>query len=147
MAVGELLAGVMSTFGLGFFYFIASIPAGMALGLPGWVAAVTAWLSYTLGVVLVVAVGAPVRAWLARRFKLADEPDPDKLIWRIWKRYGLAGLALLAPVTVGSQIGALLGVSMGVKPRALLVGMSLGVAVWCAGIALAVTLGVQVVQG
>lgn len=141
------LPAILSTFGLAFFYFIAAIPAGVALNLSPLIAALTAWASYSAGVGLVIVVGAPLRNWLMRRFNISTERDPDKLIWRIWDRYGLIGLSLLAPVTVGAQIGALLGLSMGVKPRSLLIGLSLGVVVWCIGIMLAVMLGLNIVNG
>ncbi|MEZ4670996.1 MAG: small multi-drug export protein [Anaerolineae bacterium] len=141
------LPAILSTFGLAFFYFIAAIPAGVALNLSPVIAAITAWASYSAGVALVIAVGAPLRNWLMKRFNISTERDPSKLIWRIWDRYGLIGLSLLAPVTVGAQIGALLGISMGVKPRSLLIGLSLGVVVWCVGIMLAVMLGLNVIQG
>jgi Putative small multi-drug export protein len=140
------LPAILSTFGLAFFYFIAAIPAGVALNLSPLVAALTAWASYSAGVALVILVGAPVRNWLMKRFNISTERDPHKLIWRIWDRYGLIGLSLLAPVTVGAQIGALLGLSLGVKPRALFIGLSLGVIVWCVAIMLAVLLGLNVIQ-
>lgn len=139
------LPAILSTFGLAFFYFIAAIPAGVALNLSPLVAALTAWASYSAGVALVILIGAPLRNWLMKRFNISTERDPTKLIWRIWDRYGLIGLSLLAPVTVGAQIGALLGLSMGVRPRSLLVGLSLGVVVWCVGIMLAVMVGLEIV--
>ena len=140
------LPAILSTFGLAFFYFIAAIPAGVALNLSPLLAAITAWASYSAGVALVIVVGAPLRNWLMKRFNISTERDPNKLIWRIWDRYGLIGLSLLAPVTVGAQIGALLGLSMGVKPRSLLIGLSLGVVVWCVAIMLAVMLGLNVIR-
>ena len=140
------LPAILSTFGLAFFYFIAAIPAGVALNLSPLLAAIIAWASYSAGVALVIVIGAPLRNWLMNRFNISTERDPNKLIWRIWDRYGLIGLSLLAPVTVGAQIGALLGLSMGVKPRALLIGLSLGVVVWCVGIMLAVMLGLNVLK-
>ena len=141
-----MLPAIISTFGLAFFYFIAAIPAGAALQLPVSLAALTAGLSYTAGVLVVVLIGAPLRERLAKRFNISTIHDPNKLIWRVWDRYGLIGLSLLAPVTLGAQIGALLGLSLGVKPRPLVIGMGLGVAVWCVGIGTAVALGLQVVR-
>src|SRR3954468_11478864 len=134
-----MLPAIISIFGLAFLYFIAAIPAGVALQLPIWVAAVTAGLSYAAGVVVVVLIGAPLRERLAKRFNISTTHDPNKLIWRVWDRYGLIGLSLLAPVTLGSQIGALIGLSLGVKPRSLVIGMSLGIIPWCVIISLAVT--------
>ncbi|MBI1280749.1 MAG: hypothetical protein GC179_21675 [Anaerolineaceae bacterium] len=141
-----MLPAVMSTFSLAFFYFIAAIPAGAALQLPIGIAAVTAGVSYAAGVLVVVLIGAPLRERVTKRFNINTTHDPNKLIWRVWDRYGLIGLSLLAPVTIGAQIGALIGLSLGVKPRSLVLGMSLGIVPWCVGIGTAVALGLQVIR-
>ena len=141
-----MFAAIISTFSLAFFYFIAAIPAGAALQLPVWLAALTAGISYTAGVVVIVLIGAPLRERLVKRFNVSTTHDSQKLIWRVWDRYGLIGLSLLAPITLGAQIGALLGLSLGVKPRPLVIGMALGISVWCVGIGTAVALGLQVVR-
>ncbi len=142
-----MLSPIASTFGLAFVYFIGAIPAGVALGLLPVIAAITAWASYTVGVLIVALAGAPLRAWLIKRLRLSLEPDPSKLFWRIWSRYGLIGLAALAPVTVGSQTGALIGLALGAPPARLLILMSLGAAVWSAAIALLTGLGVGIISG
>ena len=141
-----MLPAIISTFGLAFFYFIAAIPAGVALQLPIWIAALTAGLSYTAGVLVVVLIGAPLRERLTKRFHINTTHDPNKLIWRVWDCYGLIGLSLLAPVTLGAQIGALIGLSLGIKPRSLVIGMSLGIVPWCVGIGVAVALGLNIVR-
>jgi hypothetical protein len=141
----DSLPALTGTFALAFFYFIGAIPAGSALGLSPFVAALVAWTSYVCGVALVVAGGVPLRNWLIKRLKLSLEPDPKQLFWRVWSRYGMTGLALLAPVTLGAQMSALLGIALGAPPLRLLVWMALGAALWSAVIALALTLGLQVV--
>jgi hypothetical protein len=141
-----LLTSVFSTFALAFFYFIGAIPAGAALGLPPFVAAVIAWASYSCGVALVALGGAPLRSSLVKRFKLSLEPDPKRLFWRVWARYGVPGLALLAPVTIGSQVGALIGLALGTPPLQLIGWMMAGAAVWSAAIALVIALGLGAIQ-
>ena len=141
-----MIPAIISTFGLAFFYFIAAIPAGAALQLPIWIAAITAGVSYAAGVIVVVLIGAPLRERITKRFNISTTHDPNKLIWRVWDRYGLIGLSLLAPVTLGAQIGALIGLSLGIKPRSLILAMSLGIIPWCVGIGVAVALGLQVVR-
>ena len=42
----------------------------------------------------------------------------------------MIGLALLAPVTTGAQIGAIIGISLNAPPRRLFVLMSLGGLLW-----------------
>jgi hypothetical protein len=142
-----MFPAIASTFGLAFFYFIGAIPAGVALGLPPAVTALTAWASYTAGVIIVALAGAPLRAWLIKRLRLSLEPDPSKLFWRIWERYGLVGLAALAPVTVGSQAAAAIGLTLGVPPARLIAFMAAGAAVWSAVIALLIGLGISAVGG
>ena len=142
-----MLPAVASTFTLAFFYFIGAVPAGTALGLPPFAAALVAWASYSCGVALVAFGGAPLRKGLIRRFRLSFEPDPKQLFWRVWARYGMPGLALLAPVTLGSQMGALIGLALGTRPLSLVGWMTVGAALWSGVIALVVTLGLSTIQG
>jgi uncharacterized membrane protein len=140
------IAALASTFGLAFFWFIGAIPAGIGLGLHPVVAAVTAWLSYMAGVVVIVVIGAPLRERLIRRFNVSLEHDQSKLFWRVWDRFGLIGLGLLAPITTGSQIGALIGLALGVQPPRLLLGMGAGVALWSVVISVLAAFGASLVR-
>jgi hypothetical protein len=130
---------------MAFFYFWASIPAGVALGLFAPLVGLTAWLSYAAGVLLVIVVGEPVRVRLARRLGGKAAENPNSLIRRAWDRFGLIGLALLAPMTTGAQIGAVIGLTLGVPARRLWLAMSLGGAVWATGLTAAIMLGARVV--
>ncbi|MCL4250486.1 MAG: hypothetical protein KJ065_20210 [Anaerolineae bacterium] len=142
----DMILAIASTFGLAFFWFIGAIPAGAGLNLALPVAALIAWISYAAGVAIIVLIGAPLRTRLIQRFNLSLEHDPQKLFWRAWDRFGLIGLGLLAPITVGSQIGALIGLALGVAPARLLAAMALGAALWSLAIALLVAIGVTIVQ-
>jgi hypothetical protein len=139
----DFIPAIVSTFGVAFFWFIGAIPAGAALQLPVAVAALTAWASYVVGVVIIIALGAPLRAALANRFNIALTHNPDQLFWRVWDRFGLWGLGLLAPVTVGSQTAALIGLALGVKPLQLLAATAAGALIWSIVIALVMSLGVS----
>jgi len=141
-----LLPKLISIFTLAFIYFWASIPAGIALGVAPIIVMLTAWASYTAGVVLVVLLGAPARAYLLKRFGGKVASNPDSFIQRAWNRFGLVGLALLAPVTTGAQIGTLIGLSLGAPPRKMIGAMALGAALWGVVITLAVVLGVAAVH-
>jgi len=142
----DTIPAIVSTFGLAFFWFIGAIPAGAALNLALPIAALTAWISYAAGVAVIVLIGAPLRERIIRRFNLSLEHDPNKLFWRAWDRFGLIGLGLLAPVTVGSQIGALIGLALGVSSLRLLIAMVVGAALWTLVIAGLVAVGVSIVQ-
>lgn len=141
-----LLSRLIGVFALAFFSFSYAILAGLALGLGPVLIAVTAWVSYTSGVVLAILLGDPIRKRLLARFggKLAS--NPQSVVRRVWDRYGLIGLSLLAPVTTGAQIGAILGLSLGVSPRRLIIGLALGGALWSILITVVAVLGVTAVQ-
>lgn len=125
-------AGFFAAFGLGFAYFIAAIPAGVAAGAAVPLACLGAWLGYGAGGLVVVLAGAPLRSWLVAKFRIPVERDPNKLVWRAWDRAGIWGLGLLAPVTIGPQVGAVLALAVGERPARIVLALSLGALPWCA---------------
>jgi hypothetical protein len=133
------LPKIASIFALAFFSFWPAIPAGLALGLSPAVVIATTTLSYSCGVVLVLMPGERLRDWVTRRWG-ARTLQPG-LIQRVWSRYGVIGLGLLAPMTVGAQIGAVLGLSSNAAPRRLLIWMALGAFGWSVLLTAAVLLG------
>lgn len=125
--------------------------------LPSAIVVLTVTLSYGCGVALVAVAGAQLRG-LIQRWRGKSEPAPDKpaapvpenrmtrLVLQVWERFGLVGLALLAPMTVGAQAGAVIGLSFGESPVRLIGAMTLGAGVWSILITLAVNLGVMAVN-
>ena len=124
------MTGICTAFGLGFLYFISAIPAGVAAHASVWLAAVAAWLGYSAGGLVVLVAGAPLRTWLSRKMKIDPKPDPTKLFWKVWHRFGLWGLGLIAPVTVGPQVTAVIALALGESPRRIQLAISLGVFPW-----------------
>jgi uncharacterized membrane protein len=140
------LPKLLSVFGVAFLSLWASIPAGLALGLSPVPIVVTSGLSYAAGVGAVAFLGKPVRDWIMRRFGEKASADPNSAIRRAWDRYGLIGLALLAPITTGAQIGAAMGMALNAPPRRLFLLMSLGGLLWAILFAAAISLGIMGVQ-
>ncbi len=124
--------GVSTAFGLGFVYFIAAIPAGAAAGASVWISALAAGLGYVAGGAVVLLAGAPLREWLVRKLKIPVERDPSKLVWRMWERGGLLGLCLIAPVTIGPQVTAVIALAVGERTPRIIAFIALGVVPWCA---------------
>ena len=124
------MSSLLTAFGLGFLYFISAIPAGVALGAPVWAAAVAAWLGYSLGGAVILLLGVPAQEWLRKKWKFSFTPDPTKLFWRIFERYGVMGLGLIAPITIGPQLTALLLLTLGIKPQKIFLAITLGVIPW-----------------
>jgi hypothetical protein len=134
------IPAIISTFALAFFYFWPSIPSGLALGLAPVVVVITTALSYIVGVALVLLLGKPVQQWLLRRFNKTVD-NPDSLLRRAWNRFGIIGLGLLAPITVGAQIGTVIGLALNAPPRKLFLSMALGAVLWSIALTIAVSLG------
>ncbi|MEO8397841.1 MAG: small multi-drug export protein, partial [Chloroflexota bacterium] len=95
---------------------------------------------------IVILAGQPLRDWIMKRFGGKVSSNPNSTIRRVWDRYGLIGLALLAPVTTGAQIGAVIGISLNAPPRRLFILMSLGGLLWGVIVAVLVSLGVAAVK-
>jgi len=139
-------SGLITALGLGFLYFIAAVPAGVAAGAPAWMAGLAAGLGYVAGAGVVLLAGAPLREWLVRKLKIPVERDPSKFVWRMWERGGLIGLCLIAPVTIGPQATAVIALAVGEKPRRILVAVALGVLPWCVIFAALTAFGFKLVD-
>lgn len=149
------LGAIATVFGWSFFSFWSAIPAGIALDLTPIIVAITVTVSYGSGAALVVIVGAPLRERIRRRMERRMEANRNEddtpnrtmqMIHNAWDRFGLIGLGLLAPMTVGSQVGAVIGLSFGAKPWRLVLALTLGAAAWAIVLTLAVVLGVVAVS-
>jgi len=138
--------GLSTAFGLGFLYFIAAIPAGVAAGAAAWLAGLAAGLGYVAGAGVVLLAGTPLREWLVRKLKIPVERDPSKLVWRMWEMGGLLGLCLIAPVTIGPQATAVIALAVGEKPRRILTAVVLGILPWCVFLAALTAFGFKLVD-
>lgn len=127
----ELIAKLLSVFILGAFELWAAIPAGLVLELNAMLVAVTAAAGAILGALAVVLLGHRLRDWLMKHHGGEKKPGGKKgFIYRVWDRFGVAGLGLLAPVLTGAPLAAALGVSLGVPARRLLLWISIGTLIW-----------------
>lgn len=128
-------------FGLGVAYFLAAIPTGVAMHLSPAVAAVCAWAGYTAIGALMLFIGTPARNWIKHKFGISPQPDPNKLFWRAWTRWGMPGLGLLAPVTCGPYFAALIALTLGESPRRVIFWIACGVIPWCIGFSILAATG------
>jgi uncharacterized membrane protein len=116
-------------FGLGILELWAAIPVGLAFKLTPFAAGGLAALGSIFSVVIVLAVGKPLRNWLLRLRKNKVENTESK-IQLTWNKYGVAGLGLLSPLLVGAHIGAAFAVAAGASPQKIMLWFSIGVVFW-----------------
>ena len=77
-----------------------------------------------------IVLGVPAQEWLRHKKNFSLTPDPTKLFWRVLDRYGVIGLGLIAPITIGPQLSALVLLALRIKPAKIIVAISLGAIPW-----------------
>ena len=107
----EILPKVLTVFGLGALELWAAIPAGLALGLHPIATGIASALGAITSGLVVALLGDRARAWLVARHGVLRDGQGHGTIRRIWGRYGVVGLGLLAPLLVGAPLGTALGLA------------------------------------
>jgi len=142
------LAKCLSIFGLAWFSFWPAIPTGLALGLHPIVVILITSGSYISGILLILLPAHSIRAWIIKCFgkNFDKSSDKDSVFMQIWQRYGVIGFGLVAPMTVGAQLGAMLGVTLNISRNQLILWMTLGVIAWSIGLTLLAVAGVSFIS-
>ena len=141
----EFLLKVLAVLGLGVVELWTAIPAGLALDLHPLLTGVVAAVGAILGVLIILILGEGVRSWLLRR-RGGGEKRQHGRIYRIWIRYGVAGLGLLAPLLTGAPLGTALGMALGAPAGRLFLWMSVGIVAWSALLTVAAALGLAGIE-
>ncbi len=138
-----MLIKLGTVFVLGAIEIWVSIPTGFALGLHPVTIALVSAIGGMAGATAVTLFGVRVREWIRRRrHKKKASKKESGMIKRIWDRYGVVGLGLLAPLITGAPAGTALGIALGAPRQRLLVWMNIGVFIWSVILTAAVALGV-----
>lgn len=125
----------------------AAMLVGLALQLNPIAVGTAAAIGDILGALVVVLLGQRVRIWLVRRHGgKKEDKGQHGLIYRTWRRYGVIGLGLLAPLLTGDLLGAALGLTLGVPAGRLMLWISLGTVFWTAWLTLAGALGLAGIE-
>jgi hypothetical protein len=123
----DQLLKLLSTAAAGALDVWVGIITGVALGLSPALSGAVSIASALAGLTLVVAVGGRLQQLIYRSRRLAKRRER---VERVWKRYGIPGLALQAPLLTGPLLAALLALSLGAPPRPLLLWMLASVVFW-----------------
>lgn len=99
-------------------------------------------------VVLIVVAGDKIFAWRRRRHPERGQQASrrSQRARELARRWGVPGLALLAPVTTGTHIAALAALATGAATRRVLLWMTAGLAVWAVTAAIATAAGLEALR-
>lgn len=137
----NLLLELLTAAALGAVDLWLGIPAGLVAGLPPAVSGAAAIAGAVVGVLLVSRAGEWLRSWVYNRRWLVRRRER---IERVWKRYGVIGVALQAPVLTGAPLATVLALALGAPTRRLLVWMISSVVLWGVVLTGAAALGFEV---
>jgi hypothetical protein len=132
---------LLSTAAAGALDVWVGIITGVALGLSPALSGAVSIASAIVGVTLVVAVGGRLQHLIYRSRHLAKRRER---VERVWKRYGIPGVALQAPLLTGPLLATLLALALGAPPRSLLWWMLASVVFWGAVLTGGVALGFSI---
>ncbi len=135
------LLKLLSTAAAGALDVWVGIITGLALGLSPTLSGAVSVASALAGVTLVVAIGGRLRHLIYRSHRLAKRRER---IERVWKRYGIPGVALQAPLLTGPILATLLALALGAPSRPLLLWMLASVVLWGAVLTGAAALGFSI---
>jgi Ca2+/H+ antiporter, TMEM165/GDT1 family len=117
------------------------IPPAVAAGLHPVPTGVAAFAGNLFGVLVVVLAGDRIRrVWASRRPTSSTAGRPSRpsrrrlRAERAFARWGLPGLAVLAPLTIGSHVAAALALGLRASRGSVLAWMALSLAIWTVGI-------------
>lgn len=142
----ETVVKLLTVLGLGAVELWAAIPTGIALQLHPLLTATVAAAGAMLGVLVVLVVGERARTWLLRLHEGGRKKERHGHMYRIWSRYGVVGLGLLAPLLVGAPLGTALGIALGAPASRLLLWIGVGIALWSGGLTVASALGLASIK-
>jgi len=124
--IGKLLV----VFALGVAELWAAAPAGVVMRLHPLLVCLVAAAGAALGGATVVLLGEKVRIWIRKKRRGREIEKQSGFLYGIWQRYGVIGWGLLAPLLVGTPLGAAFGLALGAPARRLMLWLSVGSVLW-----------------
>jgi membrane protein YqaA with SNARE-associated domain len=121
---------LLTIFFLGLTELWAAAPAGLLMRLNPLLVCGVAALGQATGGATVILLGERVKVFLQRRRQSEKLQKRPGLLYRVWQRYGVAGWGLMAPLLIGSPLGAAIGLLLNVPPRHLLIWLGVGSFFW-----------------
>ncbi len=137
----------LTVFALGVAELWAAAPFGALVRLDPLPVFLVATLGTVSGGVAVALLGEGVRRWMVcGRNRERIEKKQGWLV-RLWFRHGVVGWGVLAPLLVGSPLGAAIGLLLGAPARRLVLWLSIGGVLWSAVFSLLLWWGGRLLGG
>jgi uncharacterized membrane protein len=125
-----------------------AIPAGIAMGLNPVVCFTAAVTGNFLPLVGIKIILPRTREWFFNCF-LKETPDGKTVSRRrqrfsnLWNKYGLPGVALSAPATLGAHLATILALLLGSPGTRVLSWMAVSLVIWGAGTTVVAYFGIE----
>ncbi|APW98075.1 small multi-drug export protein [Halobiforma lacisalsi AJ5] len=122
------------------------IPVAIGLGLDPFLTGVAAFGGSVAAVVAIVLARSRLTEWWRRQTgtDVTNASDRYGRARRVWKRYGLAGLAVAGPILAGIHLTALLASVVGPDDRVTIAWLVAGLAAWTGALVAASVAGLSV---
>lgn len=124
----ELAGKFIAVASLGVLELWVAIPTGTAFKLHPLLNCLASGSGAIIGALAVILLGSRFRNWLLGKRK--GRKKEKGRIYRIWDKYGVIGLGMLAPLLTGAPLGAAIGISLGAPSKRLFIWMCAGIIVW-----------------
>ena len=119
------------------------VPPAIGLGLDPLLVGVLAFFGNVFPIYLIVSIHERLTTWWTSRRADGGESKRGKRARRVLDRYGIVGLAAVAPILTGVHLAVVIALMLGIPRRSVTVWMTAGVAVWTMGLTIATTLGLS----
>ncbi|HLS10188.1 small multi-drug export protein [Lentibacillus sp.] len=116
-----------------FMEILGVIPIGVAAGLPAIPVSVVAFLGNVSTIWLLLLMAERVKERLKKRREKKGKGSSEKRGKRgkaIWNKYGLPGLAFVAPVLVGSHLAAMIAIGAEGGRQQIFLWMTISIIFW-----------------
>lgn len=129
-----------------FFEVVGVIPIGVAAGLPAIPVTIVAFAGNIITIWLLILMMDRVKTWLQKRKEKKGKEMSEKRqkrATRIWKKYGLPGLAIVSPILIGSHLGAVLAMGFGGTRKKITFWMTFSILGWTIAMGVASYFGID----
>ncbi|GAE30539.1 small multi-drug export protein [Alkalihalobacillus hemicellulosilyticus] len=119
------------------------IPFAIFAGMPAVQVTIVALIGNLVTVYFIIIFIEQIKKWRKNKkpSKKSTENRRSQRAERIWKKYGLPGLAIIGPLIVGSHITALMSLTFGGTKRGVTYWLTFSLIGWCVLAAILAHLG------